>query len=45
MKDDRIYEALVELTTEYKQAIKALRKLTGEKFLTSDDWKRWWAAR
>ena len=28
-----------------EQASKALRKLTGLKLETSDDWKRWWAER
>jgi len=45
IRDEVVLGALVELTTFHPRAAIALRKLTGEKFETSDDWKRWWAAR
>jgi HEAT repeat protein len=45
LDDPKVLGALVELTTFSKQASKALRKLTGLKLETSDDWKRWWKER
>ncbi len=45
IKDDAVLKALVDLTTYHPRAIKALQRLTGDKLITSDDWKRWWAAR
>ncbi|MHC4952387.1 MAG: HEAT repeat domain-containing protein [Planctomycetota bacterium] len=45
IKDEAVLEALVELTTFHPRAAEALRRLTGLKLETSDDWKRWWAER
>jgi hypothetical protein len=45
LKDEKILGALVELTRFHRQASKALRKLTGLKLETSDDWQRWWRER
>jgi len=45
IKHDAVLDALVDLTTFHPRAIVALQKLTGEKFETSDDWKRWRKAR
>ena len=45
IKDDAVLDALVDLTTFHPRAIVALQRLTGEKFETSDDWKRWREAR
>ena len=45
IKDEEVLRALVDLTTYHPRAIKALQRLTGDNLITSDDWKRWWAAR
>jgi len=45
IKDEAVLKALVDLTTYHPRAIKALQRLTGDNLITSDDWKRWWAAR
>ena len=41
----KVLDALVDLTTFHPRAIVALQKLTGQKFETSDDWKRWQKAK
>ncbi|MHC4161881.1 MAG: HEAT repeat domain-containing protein [Planctomycetota bacterium] len=42
---EKVLEALVDLTASEPKAIWSLKRITGEKLATPEDWKAWWRAR
>jgi len=41
IRDADVLDALIELASFHEEAIRSLQRLTGERFLTVDDWRRW----